>query len=47
MVNVVKAAASLAVSRARPDRVLLAGDILAEIAAVRQAKAAVGPSGPG
>lgn len=42
MVNVVMAAASLAVSRAGSDRGLRAGDILAEIAAVRQAKAAVG-----
>lgn len=42
MVNVVKAAASLAVSRAGSDRALRASDLLAEIAAVRQAKAAVG-----
>jgi hypothetical protein len=38
----VKAAASLAVTRAGLARVLRAGDLLAEIAAVRQAKAEVG-----
>jgi SpoVK/Ycf46/Vps4 family AAA+-type ATPase len=42
MVNAVKAAAALAVSRAGRDRVLRQDDLLAEIEAVRRAKAEVG-----
>jgi SpoVK/Ycf46/Vps4 family AAA+-type ATPase len=42
IVNAVKAAAALAVSRSGPDRVLRAPDLLAEIDAIRQAKAEVG-----
>jgi ATP-dependent 26S proteasome regulatory subunit len=42
IVNAVKAAAALAVSRSGPDRVLRTADLLAEIDALRQAKADVG-----
>jgi SpoVK/Ycf46/Vps4 family AAA+-type ATPase len=42
VVNAVKAAAALAVSREWPDRVLRTADLLAEIEAIRQAKAEVG-----
>lgn len=41
IVNVVKAAAALAVSRDWPDRVLRTADLLAEIEAIRQAKSDV------
>jgi SpoVK/Ycf46/Vps4 family AAA+-type ATPase len=42
IVNVVKAAAALAVSRSGPDRGLRNRDLLAEIASIRQAKSEVG-----
>jgi SpoVK/Ycf46/Vps4 family AAA+-type ATPase len=42
IVNVVKAAAALAVSRCGPDRALRNRDLLAEIDAIRQAKSEIG-----
>jgi SpoVK/Ycf46/Vps4 family AAA+-type ATPase len=44
MVNAVKAAAALAVSRAGADRVLRTRDLIAEIEAIRQARSEVGKS---
>jgi SpoVK/Ycf46/Vps4 family AAA+-type ATPase len=44
MVNVVKAAAGVAVTRVGADRVLRTTDLLAEIEAIRQAKSEVGKS---
>jgi SpoVK/Ycf46/Vps4 family AAA+-type ATPase len=47
MVNAVKAAAALAVTRADPDQVLRTVDLLMEIEAIRQAKSEVGKSPDG
>jgi SpoVK/Ycf46/Vps4 family AAA+-type ATPase len=47
MVNAVKAAAAVAVSRAGADQVLRTGDLLAEVEAIRQAKAEVGKAPAG
>jgi SpoVK/Ycf46/Vps4 family AAA+-type ATPase len=47
MVNAVKAAAAVAVSRADADQVLRTGDLLAEVEAIRQAKAEVGKAPAG
>jgi SpoVK/Ycf46/Vps4 family AAA+-type ATPase len=47
MVNAVKAAAALAVSRTGADRTLRTADLLAEIEAIRRAKAEVGKSPAG
>jgi SpoVK/Ycf46/Vps4 family AAA+-type ATPase len=47
IVNAVKAAATLAVSRSGADQVLRTGDVLAEIEAIRRAKSEVGKSPAG